>query len=309
MTQKTLSTPSKQCPNECSSIKPWLLATRPKTLTAAVVPFIAGTLLAYSTGSQINGWLLASALLSAICIQIATNFINDAFDFKRGADTSERLGPQRAIQAGAATQKQVYAWGIAFFCMSLVFGIPLIYHGGPIILLVLLVSIAAGYSYTGGPFPLAYAGLGDIFVIVFFGWTSTIAAYWLQSGRLDWNAFLLGTQIGFLCTLMIAVNNLRDVTGDKKVNKKTLPVRFGVHFGRMEIAILAIVPFLLNYFWFAQGYTYAAILPWLSFPLAIKLITKIWTTEPSKAYNGFLAIAAMLHLFFGLILSLGFYLQ
>lgn len=287
----------------------WIQAMRPKTLTAALVPFSAGAALAYSNQAPIAWGLLCVAIFSAICIQIATNLINDAFDFAKGADDQERLGPQRAIQQGFATGPQVYALGMIFFLASLLIGIPLIIHGGLAIAAILLLSILSGYLYTGGPKPLAYVGLGDLFVVIFFGWVATLAGYWLQTGWVDWKSFLLGTQIGLLCTLMIAINNLRDINSDIRANKKTLAVRFGQTFAKVEILFLAIVPFALNLCWLTWGYVYAALLPFFTLPLASILMLKIWKSYPSKAYNRYLGMAALLHLSFGIFLIIGFILQ
>lgn len=287
----------------------WIQAARPKTLTAAIVPFFAGTALAHASGFSIDWGLLLSALASALCIQIGTNFINDAFDFAKGADNQERLGPRRAIQQGLATTRQVYAFGLSFFLAALIFGVPLIVHGGASMAAILLISIISGYLYTGGAFPLAYQGLGDLFVVIFFGWVATIAGYWIQTGAMSLQSLLLGTQIGLLCTLMIAINNLRDIHSDVKACKKTLAVRFGQSFAKCEIALLAGIPYALNIFWLNWGFVLAAILPWITAPLSALLIAKIRKTQPSKAYNHFLALAALLHLSFGLLLIIGLILQ
>lgn len=287
----------------------WIRAIRPKTLTAAIVPFFSGAALAYTTGASIAWGVLISTILSAIFIQIATNLINDAFDFSKGADDEERLGPHRAIQQGMATSQQVFSLGIIFFLLAFLIGTPILIQGGFPIAMVMLLSMVSGYLYTGGPFPLAYIGLGDFFVVIFFGWVATLSGYWLQTGYIDGKSFLLGTQIGLLCTLMIAINNLRDISSDIRANKKTLAVRFGQNFAKMEIFILASVPFILNFFWFYWGYIYAALLPYFSFPLATLLITKIWKNQPSKMYNQYLGLAALLHLLFGLLLIIGFILN
>ena len=287
----------------------WLLATRPKTLTAALVPFLAGTMLAWSAGANLQWSLFYSALLAAFCIQIGTNFINDAFDFKKGADTPKRLGPQRGLQSGILTHQQVYYGGMLCFAMALLFGIPLIVHGGLSILFILMLSVACGYLYTGGPAPLAYVGLGDAFVVIFFGWVSTAAAYWLQKGAIDGVSLLLGAQIGLLCAVLIAINNLRDVENDGISGKKTLAVRFGIPFARGEISMLIFSAYILNSLWFYAGYTYAGLLPWLTLPLGVMIVTKVWLTPPSQKYNAFLGLSALLHLSFGLLLILGFVLK
>jgi len=284
---------------------PWLLAARPKTLTAAFVPILAGTLLA----SDIHWSLSFYAFLAAFWIQIGTNLVNDAMDFKKGADTEERLGPVRVTQKGWLTMQQVLGAGVACFALAVLCGLPLIAQGGVPFLYLLLISVVFGFLYTGGPFPLAYIGLGDLFVLIFFGWVSTTAVTYLQTLQLSTEAFLAGTQIGLLATVMIAINNFRDYEEDSKTAKRTLIVRFGTTFGRYEILTCVFLPFLLNFIWVIYGRWFAAILPWAVLPLAVQLVRSIWSTEPSKIYNRFLGQAAFLHLIFGLLLSLGFWLR
>jgi 1,4-dihydroxy-2-naphthoate octaprenyltransferase len=287
----------------------WVQVIRPKTLTAALIPFIGGACLAHSRGASIRWVLLISAILSGLCIQIGSNLINDAADFEKGADDDQRLGPQRAIQQGMATTAQVYWAGLASFLMALVFAIPLMQHGGISIILVLLASIAAAYCYTAGPYPLAYGGWGELFVLIFFGWVATGAGYWIQSGVLDLSCFVLGTQIGLLCMVLIAINNLRDIKGDAKVGKRTLAVRFGPAFARYEITAAIYLPYMLTFYWLMHGDIYAAALPWGAFFVAAALVRKVWGQEPSRAYNQYFGLAALLHLSFGLLIGIGFLLN
>ncbi len=286
------------------STRAWLLATRPKTLTAAFVPILAGTLLAKTVNH-----LTLCVFIVALFIQVGTNLINDALDFKRGADTSKRIGPVRVTQMGLLAMQQVLAGGVACFFLALLFSIPLIVHGGTPLMLIILLSILSGYLYTGGPMPLAYSGLGDVFVILFFGWISTGVVYYLQTGEVSAASIIAGTQIGLLATVLLAINNLRDVEQDFIAKKRTVAVRFGNKIARLEITLCALTPFLLNFYWFRHGYIFSALLPWFVFPLALKLISNIWNTEPSPVYNQYLAQSALLHLAFGVLISLGFWLQ
>lgn len=292
-----------------SNIACWFQAMRPKTLTASIVPFSVGAALAHAYGISLNLGLLMCALISALFIQIATNLINDAFDVAKGADDHSRLGPRRVIHYGMATGGQVYALGMGCFLAAFLFGIPLIQAGGPSIALILLLSMLSGYLYTGGPMPLAYVGLGDLFVVIFYGWVATGAGFWLQAGYVNFHSFLLGTQIGLLCTSIIVVNNLRDINTDAKSDKRTLAVRFGQTFAKVEITLTTLLPFILNLFWLYAGFPYAALFPFLTFPLACLLLVNIWKTYPSKAYNGFLAMAALLHFGFGILLIFGFVMK
>lgn len=292
-----------------NSWEPWLIALRPQSLTASFAPVLIGTFLALSQGFVID-WILAlMTLFSAFFIQTGTNLVNDAYDYKRGADTNERLGPIRLVQRGLLSSKQVHFLGITSFLLALFFGIPLVLKGGLVILFILILSCLCGYFYTGGSVSLAYTGLADLFVILFFGIVLTVSTYFLQTSVLNLSACMAGIQIGLLATVIIAINNLRDHVQDTAVQKRTLAVRFGKTFGRCEITVLSLLPFFLGFYWVGEGQIYAAVLPWLALPLAYKLIKGIWTHEPSKVYNRFFALGAMLHLFFGLLLSLGFYIS
>lgn len=281
------------------------MAARPKTLTAALIPVMAGTALA----ENFHWHITLFAFLAAIFIQIGTNLINDALDFKKGADTSERLGPQRVTQSGLLSAQQVLAAGTLSFLAAWFFGMPLMIQGGWPIVFLLAISILCGYLYTGGPMPLAYHGLGELFVLMFFGLLGTVAVYYLQTGSVNIESIVAGTQIGLLATLLIAINNFRDYRGDAKANKRTLAVRFGKSFARYEIATLALLPFFLNLIWFGMGLHAAAILPWITFPLAILIVCKVWTTEPGRIYNQYLGFSALLHLVFGVLLSIGFVMR
>ncbi len=283
----------------------WLLAVRPKTLTAALIPILVGTSLAYAIHGEIRAVLSIFAFLSAVFIQIGTNLINDSLDFKKGADTSERIGPQRVTQSGLLSPEKVLWGGLICFIISILFSIPLVIAGGWSIILIGMFSLLAGYAYTGGPYPLAYVGLGDLFVLVFFGWVAVGGVYFLNTGALDTYAMIAGTQVGLLATVLISINNLRDHVTDRLANKKTLAVRLGPERVRWEIVSLCLIPFLLGGFWFRQGMMWAGMLPFLVFPLAIVLIQRIRNTEPSPAYNGFLAQGALLQMVFGILLSLG----
>ncbi|MEN0058891.1 MAG: 1,4-dihydroxy-2-naphthoate octaprenyltransferase [Bdellovibrio sp.] len=289
-----------------SRFKSVLLAFRPKTLTAALVPCLAGTALVKAIGLSWDGWVLFYALLASFLIQIGTNLVNDAVDFKKGADTEKRIGPQRITQAGILSSGQVMALGSLCFLLAVLCGVPLVLKGGTAIVLIGLFSVLMGYAYTAGPFPLAYLGLGDAFVILFFGLIAVMGMVFLNTGEWLQEAFVLGMQIGLHATVLIAINNLRDHTGDRLVNKKTLAVRFGVQFSRWEIAFLSFAPFALNLYWWLEGYKIPALLSLLALPLAVKLTRNVFATEPSPVYNKFLAQAAGLHLVFGVLLTIGF---
>lgn len=289
--------------SQISSWRAWILAFRPRTLTAAVIPVMVSSILAHGS------WMVALfAFLVAISMQIGTNLINDAADYKRGADTEARLGFLRVTQAKLLSFNQVFAAGIAAFACGALFGVPLILQGGWEVGVVIILSIICGYIYTSGPFPLAYHGMGELFVFIFFGLVSTSTIYFINTQTVSLACLLAGIQIGLLAVVIIAINNLRDHQQDRQANKKTLAVRFGVTFGRIKISLCALLPFVLNLFWISSTSLMAALLPLLTLPIAIKLVWQIWKIEPSREYNQLFIQAAALHFVFGTLLSIGFLL-
>lgn len=286
----------------------WLTA-RPKTLAASVVPVLAGTALSIAMGVHPPLWIWVFALGSAIMIQVGTNYVNDALDFLKGADKETRKGEARATQSGWFTHKTVLLLGIACFAVAMALGVPLVYAGGWPILTIGLISLCMGYAYTGGPFPLAYIGLGDLFVILFFGLVAVGGVFFLETGTYSWPAVVAGIQVGLLATVLIAINNLRDLEEDRLVGKRTLAVRLGPKRGRYEVLFLVVVAFVLNFFWISQGLWFAFGLPWFALPMALKVVRALFTTEAGRHYNQLLAKAAFVHMLFGMLLSLGFILR
>lgn len=286
-------------------IKIWWATLRPKTLPASIVPVMVGSGLAKAYGGYLDGGIVLLALLVSLFIQTGINLTNDAIDSQRGAD-NQRIGPKRAVHAGLASEKTVWCFGVGCFGCALFLGLPLVQQGGIGIELMLLAAVILGYMYTGGSYSLAYLGLGDLFVILFFGLINTSAAFYLQTHALHAQALLAGLQVGLLATVMIAINNLRDREGDARVNKRTLSVRFGVFFSRIEITIASLTPFLLGVGWLFWGYVLAASLPIILLPLAIHNVWQVWITPPSSSYNAFLARAGMIQLLFGGLLMIGY---
>jgi 1,4-dihydroxy-2-naphthoate octaprenyltransferase len=290
---------------QIASVKAWLLATRPKTLVAAVSPILVGTALPMAYHRSWSGTLTVFALLASLFIQVGTNFVNDAVDFEKGADTEKRIGPRRVTQAGIFTARQVKWMAALMFLLAVACGIPLVLHGGVPIVVIGLCSVAMGYAYTAGPFPLAYLGIAEIFVILFFGVIAVMGMNYIHSGRWSGPALLAGLQVGLMCTVLLAVNNLRDIEGDVLVNKKTLAVRLGKTAARYEIAFLCLAPYVMGVYWWQQGLRFAALLPLLTLPLAVKIVKKVFMTEPSPQFNQYLAMSGALHLFFGVCLAIG----
>ncbi|MBC7421617.1 MAG: 1,4-dihydroxy-2-naphthoate octaprenyltransferase [Bdellovibrio sp.] len=286
----------------------WFSAARPKTLSASLVPVIAATGLAHGMGYPILWWVVTCALLASFCIQIGTNFVNDAMDFKKGADTETRVGPLRVTQQGHFTFKQVMTFASLFFILAAVFGIPLVLLGGVPIFVIGFISIAMGYAYTAGPAPLAYHSLGDLFVIIFFGLVAVGGLFFLLTGTYTFAAFIVGLQIGFLSTVLIAINNLRDINTDRLVNKKTLAVRLGLTGGRIWIGFLLLAPFFAGYYWLYLERWWVYIIPMFAFPLGLSIGKKVFRTEPSAAYNRYLAMSSAYSLLFSILLAIGFHI-
>jgi len=288
-------------------MNPWILAARPRTLGAALIPVVAGGALAISI-SAFDPLVSALVLASAVLIQIATNFFNDAIDHVKGADTAGRLGPTRVTSAGLLPARRVITGAFLTLALAALFALPLVLRGGGIILLVGLLSLLFAYAYTGGPFPLAYLGLGEIFVILFFGLIAVAGTFYLNTLAFSVAAILAGLQIGLHSSVLLAVNNLRDLETDRAANKKTLAARFGLNFARRENAALVIAPFILGLAWLPLGYLWAFLLPLLTLPLAWWLARACLTATPDRQVNQLLAQAAALHTAFGLLLALAFLL-
>ncbi|MEM7647225.1 MAG: 1,4-dihydroxy-2-naphthoate polyprenyltransferase [Pseudomonadota bacterium] len=288
-----------------AKIYPWLLAFRFKTLTAALVPVMVATALCVSLDVFHETWVSVYALLGAFAIQIATNLLNDAIDFKKGADTEERLGPQRVTQSGLLSEKQVWAMGIFFLVVATLLGVPLVLRGGAPIIVLGLVSLFLAYGYTGGPFPLAYLGLGDLFVILFFGLFAVAGTSYLHSLTLHPAMIVAGLQTGFLSTVLIAINNLRDSETDREVNKKTLAVRFGDGFARFEIALLVALTYLLNLYYLVVYQKLYVLISFAVLPFGVFLVGVVYATKDKRQLNKALGLAALHQVVFALLFSIG----
>ena len=288
-------------------MNPWILAARPRTLGAAIVPVLAGAALAFAAG---NLDPLATALIitCAVLIQIATNYFNDAIDHAKGADTPERLGPIRATNAGLLAPRSIMRGGVVCLVLAVLLSIPLVLHGGWPIVVIGLFSLFFAYAYTGGPFPLAYLGLGEIFVVLFFGIIAVAGTFYLNT--LSWSiaALLAGLQIGLHSSVLLTVNNLRDIDSDRAANKRTLAARLGLTFARRENATLVMAPFVLGIAWLPIGFFWAFLLPLMTLPLAWWLARACLEAQSDRSVNQLLSQAAALHAAFGVLLSFGFLL-
>ena len=287
-----------------SPIAAWFLAARPRTLVAGLVPVAVGSALSWRDHLFALGPALA-ALIGALLIQIGTNLVNDYFDFKRGADTADRLGPPRATQQGWLLPQSVFKGAMVCFGLAFAVGIYLVAVAGWPLVVIGLCSLAAGYAYTGGPFPLAYNGLGDLFVLVFFGFVAVCGSYFVQAQAVSMTALLAAIPVGLLGVALLAVNNTRDEKTDRAAGKKTLVVRFGLSFGKAEyvscLVISALMPLVL---WLCGLSSAFVMLSWLALPLAGAPL-KVLFTQTGAALNGALAATAKLQLAFGILFALG----
>ena len=291
-----------------SPARAWLLAARPKTLPAALAPVLVGTALALHDDAFALLPALA-ALVGALLLQIGSNFANDYFDFFKGADTHERLGPVRVTASGLISPAQL-RWGmVAVFGLAALDGLYLIQVGGWPILAVGVASILAALLYTGGPFPFGYYGLGDLFVFIFFGLVAVCGTYYVQALTLTWPAVVAAVPPGLLITAILVVNNLRDIETDAKAGKHTLAVRLGREATRLEYRLLLGVAYLLPLLlWVVLGYSPAVLLPWSTAPLALKLHGQINNVD-GPTLNATLAGTARLSLLFSLLLAAGLAIQ
>ncbi|MEL6181100.1 MAG: 1,4-dihydroxy-2-naphthoate polyprenyltransferase, partial [Myxococcota bacterium] len=265
--------------------KTWFMAIRPKTLTAAFVPVGVGTALAYAHG-QMRPLAAIAALLVALFMQIGTNLANDYFDHQSGADNDDRLGPTRVTQAGLIPPQQVLTGAIVAFGLAFVSGLILVSMTGWPLLAVGIVSILCGFAYTGGPFPLGYNGLGDLFVFVFFGLVAVVGTYYTHTLALHPMAFWLATHVGVTAVALLVVNNLRDIETDRAVGKNTLAVLLGRTFTRAQYVAMLVIAYLVPVLAVAAGYGHPVwLLALLTLPMAIILVRRVYTLQ-GRELNG-----------------------
>jgi 1,4-dihydroxy-2-naphthoate octaprenyltransferase len=288
-----------------ATLRDWITASRPKTLGAAIAPVAVGSVLGWKLSGQFSATLLACTLGSTICLQIATNFFNDALDFINGADTNQRIGPRRITAAGAASSRSTLTAATLTLVAATLLAIPLIHARGWPIILIGLPSLYFCYGYTGGPHPLAYRGLGELFVILFFGFVAVIGSAFVQTGQWYWDALVAGLQIGCLSTILIAINNLRDVHEDRSTGKKTLAVRFGITFARCEILTLVLTTHLTGLHWWIQGDYNAFIYPLALLPVGLWIAIGSFSNEPGPVYNRYLTVSGLHLILFSALLCLG----
>ena len=305
---RTVSSPSPSS-HLPSPVSIWLQAARPKTLPAAAAPVLLGTAFAVADGG-FHLTAFVCALLGAVLIQVGTNLANDYQDFVRGADTEARKGPQRVTQAGLVTSAQVKRATVLAFSLAFLAGVYLIVRGGWPILVLGLVAIASGVAYTAGRYALAYTGLADLFVLIFFGPVAVAGTYYVQTLALwPWVA-VAGLGPGFLATAILLANNVRDVHEDRTANKRTLVVRFGRGFGvglyAACISGAVAVPAALV-LWM-QGHLGALAASVVASVLGRPLAKTIRQTEDPAVLNPLLGKTAQLLLVYCVVFGLGWWL-
>lgn len=289
-----------------SPLRIWLMAARPRTLPAAIAPVLVGTAAAEYAGGDLRLGAFAAAAVGAIFIQVGTNLANDYSDAKRGADSAGRLGPVRVTSAGLIAPRRVlHATWIAFG-VAVIAGIYLATVAGPVILAVGAVSIAAGVLYTGGPRPYGYAGMGELFVFLFFGLVAVNGSYFVQLERLDWLPLLLSLPVGMLSTAILVVNNVRDLETDERAGKRTLAVRMGRHRTRILYRVLIATSFaLLVLVPLADEGPVAVLLGLGAAPLALAPERAVRTRTDGPALNAALAGTGTMLAAFSLLVSAG----
>ncbi len=286
-------------------IRTWVHAARVPTLAASLVPVLVGTALAVRDGGY-RLFPAIAALFGAVFIQIGTNFVNDLGDHARGADTADRLGPKRALQMGWLTVSEVRAGAIVCFALATLAGAYLTVAAGWPVIAIGLASIAAGIAYTAGPWPLAYRGLGDIFVFLFFGVVAVCGAYFVQARAIHPWTLLASVPVGALSMAILMVNNIRDVETDRAAGKRTLAVRLGRDRARAAYRSLLFTAFIAAFMLMGTGHASAwALLPLVTLPLALVEVRRVLTTEDGPSLNRALVGTARLHALFGVLFAAG----
>jgi 1,4-dihydroxy-2-naphthoate polyprenyltransferase len=281
----------------------WIAAARPRTLPAAIVPVAVGTACVAAVGEVAWGPALA-ALGGALAIQIGTNFANDVFDAERGADGPDRIGPVRAVAAGLVPARAMKQAMIVAFAVAALLGVYLLGVAGWPVAAIGIAAIASGIAYTGGPYPLGYHGLGDVFVLVFFGLVAVCGTAFVQLGSVPGLAVWAALPVGALATAILVVNNLRDRATDARAGKRTLAVRLGRRAALVEYAALLAIAFVVPLALVLSGRLWAA-LPLVTAPLALVRLRALAAATAGPDFNRCLAATAQLMLVHGVLFAAG----
>ncbi len=284
------------------SVNGWIAAIRPKTLPAGILPVMVGSAAAYHD----NGFAYLPALLALVCailIQILTNFINEIYDFRKGADTAERLGPLRTVASGIISETVMVKASILVASVTFALGLWLVWISGWVILLIGLLSLLMAWAYTGGPYPLAYKGLGEVFVILFFGIAAVMGTYYVQIGDWSFDTLLLALSLGLLSSNLLSINNIRDIKTDIKAQKRTIATRIGRKNAETVLGFQTLLSYIFPIILYFRGFSYPIVLPLLTLPLALTLLKNVKIRQ-GKELNVSLQDSAQLLVIFGLMLTI-----
>ncbi len=285
--------------------KGWILACRPetKTLSVCLIPILVSIALVYKHTKSIDWILFLSACFFAPCIQMGMNMIGDALDYKKGEVLENKLGDQRAALFPI---QHILNGGYFFLTLAAIFALPLMVAGGGLYVVLVCVSIACAYCYTGGPYPFGYLGLSEFLLLIFYGWVAVLATYYIQTHTWNASVLLAGAQMGCLAIVPLAINNFRDYQADALIQKKTLAVRFGLLFSRWEITLFSLLPFIVGLFWISEEKNkWMAFLPCFVLIPTVRNLWFIWNRDPSRESTASIARSAKIQLGFGLLLILG----
>lgn len=286
------------------SLTIWLEATRPKTLPAAAAPVLLGTAMAQHVG-PIQILPAVICLFFALLVQIGTNFANDYLDGIKGTDTNMRLGPRRAVASGLVAPRQMKGVAIGILALAFCLGLSLILYGGWWLLAVGVSSVICAWIYTGGPFPLAYNGLGDVFVVVFFGLIAVGCTFYVQAGQITSEVLLLGLACGLTVNNILVVNNYRDMDEDRAADKRTLVVLFGRRWALFQYGLSLTVAGLVLFWLLFRGYGNWILLGWLPVLFGYIRLPKLSKAVDTTDYQNSLKDAAMVVVGYGLLVAVG----
>ena len=291
-------------PTNVSPLSAWLLATRPKTLPAAISPVIVGCAVAWAEDRfDLVAGLAAFAV--ALLLQVGANLANDVADFRRGADTDDRLGPMRVTQSGLISPRHVVVATVTVLLAAAAPGLYLVWRGGPVLAMLGLLAIAAAVTYTAGPKPFGYLGLGELFVFIFFGPVAVVGTAFVMTHEVTRLALLSSVAMGCLVTAILVVNNLRDIDTDRVAGKRTLAVRIGRRATRWEYTVLIAVAYAMPLIMWWSGLSEPwPLLAWTTAPLAIHLVRQVWDVA-GRGLNPVLGGTARLCLWFAVTLGVG----
>lgn len=284
----------------------WMMAIRVRTMLIPSIQIISSTALAYAVKGSLDWAIVFGAWFVAVLITIGTNLINDVIDFENGGDPINRFGQMKVLRAGLLSKNALLIAGLGSFTVAC--AIPLLLDFNAIVCFLVVLSAICGYCYTGGPYPISYLGLSELFIFIFYGGVCIITPFYVQTGTVNAAVILLASQMGMLAILPNALNNFRDINEDASINKRTMAVRFGKRFARWELLAFTFLPFILNFAWMGLGYIEAALIPLLLLPLAILFLRSVFYVEPGSIFNRYFGLSVLIHFLFGIALSIGFFL-